>query len=112
MTSAAAGPAPIHVEKLMSLSRAEFEKSVVALAGEAAELGDGAVAHVGHALARVDRIGEGRAEITFSALPAKRLGGLLLLPQARVVVDVSGLDEASAVEFLQRFDLAFQRGGG
>ncbi len=103
MTSAAAGPAPIHVEKLMSLSRAEFEKSVVALAGEAAELGDGGA---------LIRIGEGRAEITFSALPAKRLGGLLLLPQARVVVDVSGLDEASAVEFLQRFDLAFQRGGG
>ncbi|MBL8565914.1 MAG: hypothetical protein JNM89_09370 [Hyphomicrobiaceae bacterium] len=103
MTSAAAGPAPIHVEKLMSLSRAEFEKSVVALAGEAAEIGDGRA---------VIRMGEGRVEITFNALPAKRLGGVLLLPQARVVVDVSGLDEASAVEFLQRFDLAFQRGGG
>ncbi len=103
MTSAAAGPAPIHVEKLMSLSRAEFDKSVAALSGGTAELSDGRA---------VLRLGDGRAEITFQALPAKRLGGLLLLPQARVVVDVSGLDEASAVEFLQRFDLAFQRGGG
>lgn len=93
----------IHVEKTMSLSRAEFEKSVGALAGEAVAIDDGRVTL---------HVGAGQAAITFQALAPKRLGGLLLLPQARVAVEVTGLDEGAAVEFLRRFDLAFQRGGG
>lgn len=94
---------PMHVEKLMSLSRAEFENSLAALAGADVALVDG--------VARIDEAA-GRIAITFHALPPKRFGGLLLLPQARVTLDVTGLDEAAAVAFLQRFDLAFQRGGG
>ncbi len=93
----------MHVEKLMTLSRAEFEKSVAALAGHAVAVNDGR-AQLNEAGAEI--------EIAFHALPAKRLGGLLVLPQARVTLDLSGLDEAAAVAFLQRFELAFQRGGG
>lgn len=103
MTSRAAPPAALHVEKLMSLSRAEFDKGVLALGDGALETADGRVSLA---------VGAGRAEISFHALAPKRLGGLLLLPQARVVVVVEGLDEVAAVEFLRRFDLAFQRGGG
>lgn len=93
----------LHVEKLMSLSRGEFEKSIAALAGGAVEIVDG-VASLSE--------GGGSVAIAFDALPPKRLGGLLLLPQARVTLHVSGLDEPAAVAFLQRFELAFQRGGG
>lgn len=93
----------MHVEKLMSLSRGEFEKSIAALATGKIAIDDG--------VARLAE-GDGRIEIAFHALPPRRLGGLLLLPQARVTLDVQGLDEAAAVAFLQRFELAFQRGGG
>ncbi len=93
----------MHVVKLMSLSRPEFENSIAALAGADVAIMDG--------VARIAD-GGGTIAIAFHALPPKRLGGLLLLPQARVTLDMTGLDEARAVAFLQRFELAFQRGGG
>ena len=93
----------MHVVKLMSLSRPEFENSIAALAGADVAIMDG--------VARIAD-GAGTIAIAFHALPPKRLGGLLLLPQARVTLDMTGLDEARAVAFLQRFELAFQRGGG
>lgn len=93
----------MHVEKLMSLSRGEFEKSIAALAGGPVAIADG--------VASLTEAG-GSIAIAYHALPPKRLGGLLLLPQARVTLDIEALDEARAVAFLQRFELAFQRGGG
>lgn len=93
----------MHVVKLMSLSRPEFENSIAALAGADVAIMDG--------VARIAD-GAGTIAIAFQALPPKRLGGLLLLPQARVSLDMTGLDETAAVAFLQRFELAFQRGGG
>ncbi len=93
----------MHVVKMMSLSRSEFESSVAALAGASVAILDG--------VARIAD-GAGTIVIAFQGLPPKRLGGLLLLPQARVTLDMTGLDEARAVAFLQRFELAFQRGGG
>ena len=93
----------IHVEKFMSLSRGEFAKSIDALAGVAVEMVDD-TAHLPE--------GDGIVRIAYHALAPKRLGGLLLLPQARVTLDITGLDEARAVAILQRIELAFQRGGG
>jgi hypothetical protein len=89
------------VEKVMTLSRAEFARGVAALAPE----GRGANP------ARVP-LGSGWVSIRYEALPGVCLGMLLELPRARVIIE---FDKVSAVEreaFLRRFDIAFQRGGG
>lgn len=91
------------VVKTMSITRADFARSLARLDGAAVLDASGA------ALVRAAGI---CARIQFDALPERRLGGLLAMPQARVAIF---LPEASAAEktgFLTRFDVAFQRGGG
>lgn len=75
------------------------------------------LAHIGGIEKHADaafaaQLARGVVRITFEALPDARLGGLLHLPRARVTLHFEGVPEASRVEFLRRFDLAFQRGGG
>jgi len=50
--------------------------------------------------------------ITLSPLPARTLGGRLVLERSQVDIDFHGLDPVERESFLKRFDRAFQRGGG
>ncbi|MCB1521219.1 MAG: hypothetical protein KDJ37_11685 [Hyphomicrobiaceae bacterium] len=94
----------IELVKTMTLTRDEFAKSLAAFAGRPVDIVDGE--------AELPAGDAGRVAVRFVALPPRRLGGLLLLPQARVTVVLDGLTEPEAAAFLKRFDLAFQRGGG
>lgn len=91
------------IEKLMSLTRAEF---VASLAGfdPQARLGDDGVVSLVTA--------GGVLRVTFEPLPPRLLGGLVRMPQARVALDFSGIPEAQRASLQRRFDIAFQRGGG
>ena len=91
------------VVKLMSATRAEFERSLAHLTPSCPLDRDGTttVPHAGCDLT-----------LRFEQLPRRRLGGLIAMPQARVTIDLSLLPEVERVAFLARFDLAFQRGGG
>ncbi len=94
------------VEKVMSISRREFEASLAALDPNATLSATG--------WARVTSGGI-TAEIQFQPLPARVLGGLLSLPQASVQIsfaDAPNVADARVADFLRRFDIAFQRGGG
>lgn len=50
--------------------------------------------------------------IEFRPLPPRRLSGLLSMPRAQVAISFRGYDETRRAAFLERFDKAFQRGGG
>ncbi len=92
-------------EKTMTLSVREFANSLAAFAGTDVTITDG------RATIGVNESG-GWAEITYHPLPARRVGGLLELPQARVTIMLTGVPATDAEAFLRRFDIAFQRGGG
>lgn len=91
------------IRKTMALSRGEFEASVATLCGAACHWEGG---HASVAL------GGGKVSITHRPLAPVRLGGLLELPRAEVTLAFEAVTEADAREFLRRFELAFQRGGG
>ncbi len=100
-------PDPTTIEKTMTLSAGEFAKSIAAFTG-----GDVAITDSrGRATVAVNDKG-GSAEIAFEALPSRRVGGLLELPQARVTITLANVPAAELDAFLRRFDIAFQRGGG
>lgn len=94
------------VEKVMTLSRAEFASSIAAFAGKEARRAAASGAPV------VIPIDGGRATITFTKIEGFSFGGLVEMPRARVVIRFDGVSEWGAAEFLRRFDIAFQRGGG
>jgi hypothetical protein len=89
------------IEKVMTLSPAEFANSVAVLvpAGAGAN-------HV------TVPLGTGSVSILYQALPGVRLGGLLELPQARVVLTFDNVSAAEREQFVRRFEVIFQRGGG
>ena len=91
------------VEKLMSISRTEFAASLAALDATATldASGQALIKHAGKAV-----------HIAFEKLPDRRLGGLLAMPQARVRIALGGATADEAADFLRRFAIAFQRGGG
>ena len=91
------------IEKLMSLTLAEFHKSIAVLAGEDRSGNGNSVELL---------VEDGTARINYDALPGARLGGLLELPRAKVSIAFEGLSEPQRRAFLARFDLAFRRGGG
>jgi hypothetical protein len=93
----------MRVEKLMSLTLAEFQATIAPLAGGPLP------ARETHADIRT---GSGRVVIAFEPLPSVRLGGLLDMPRALVSLTYSGVSDEERAAFLKRFDLAFQRGGG
>jgi hypothetical protein len=96
-------PPPAVVDKLMTLTPAEFALSAGRLTG--APVAEGAAVD----LPAPDG---GRVTITCTPLAEVRLGGLLALPRARVTVRFDGVAPVDRTAFLRRFDLAFQRGGG
>lgn len=91
------------LQKLMSVSRAEFEASWRAF--------DASPPPTEGLPARL-MVGEGVAEITFEAQAGVRLGGLLELPRAVVSFSFDGVEGQARDVLLVRFDRAFQRGGG
>jgi hypothetical protein len=95
-------PSPFADERIMSISRNEFQTSV-------AMLGDHRITPAGNPVFDLDN---GRVEIQFSPLPAKTLGGLLALPQASIILVFEDVQPAGRAAFIRRFDIAFQRGGG
>jgi hypothetical protein len=102
MTSAPSGER-ITVEKIMSLSTAEYARTLGQLLGPLPGEGAACVAVA---------IGSGEVRIAYEPLDAVRLGGLLELPRARVTLSFTGATASEREHFLQRFDVAFQRGGG
>jgi hypothetical protein len=98
-------PDPTTIEKTMTLSAGEFAKSIAAFTG-----GDVAITDSRATVAVNDK--GGSAEIAFEALPSRRVGGLLELPQARVTITFANVRAAELDAFVRRFDIAFQRGGG
>lgn len=56
--------------------------------------------------------GGGEATITYKVMPDRKVTGLLSLPQLEVTIDFLNVDEASQKQFINDFDIAFQRGGG
>ncbi len=95
------------VEKLMSISRSEFVNSIRSFAGEDA-------ASTAQSDGRVTlAVGPGgKATVAYEAMPGAVLGGLLELPRARVTINFDAGERADREEFLRRFDISFQRGGG
>lgn len=91
------------VEKLMTLSRAEFEKSLSIFLGRPCAPGTESA---------LEPLSTGSVEIRYEALPGVRLGGLLELPRALVRLTFEDIPEAEREAYLRRFDIAFQRGGG
>lgn len=91
------------LEKLMSVSRAEFEASWQAFdPSPPPSLGSPVRLAVGG----------GVAEIAFEARAGVRLGGLLELPRAVVSFAFDGVAPDAREALVARFDRAFQRGGG
>lgn len=90
-------------EKIMSITRAEFEASLAAL-DPAAQIDAQGFAQV--------RVAGVQAAVRFEELPRRWLGGLISMPQARVSLLFDGLAEAERDAFQRAFDIAFQRGGG
>jgi hypothetical protein len=92
---------PDVIEKTMSASPAEFHRSIAVLD-----------ASLTPALTHTFAFNNGTITVTYKALPGVTLGTLLALPRARVTVRFAGVPPAARAEFMCRFDLAFQRGGG
>ena len=88
----------------MALSEPEFRKSLAALAP----------AHPADAAwpLHIALAGGGRIAIGFFPAPPVTLGGLLALPRAIVTIAFEGASPEAQADFLRRFDIAFQRGGG
>lgn len=55
---------------------------------------------------------DGLAVISFKELPDRQVTGLLSLPQFEVSIDFSDVSPSAQQSFVDRFDLAFRRGGG
>jgi len=101
------GAPPKTVEKLMSITRAEFEAGLQRLSGAPpCSHGDGE-----YVLADT---GPGRGSVSFSfeALPDAVLGGRMKLPRARIRLHLAALSGNARADFVALFERTFQRGGG
>lgn len=92
---------PDTTEKTMSATPAEFQRSMVVLDPSCPPT-----------LAHRFICGTGTITVTYAALPTVTLGTLLALPRARVTVQFDDVPQPARVDFMARFDIAFQRGGG
>lgn len=89
--------------RVMGCSHPEFHRSVRSLlAGREWERGDG-----GYRL----RAGAGWVSIVPGEESVRRIASLVL-PLTPVTLEFVGLSMDERAEFLRRFDIAFQRGGG
>ncbi len=95
------------VEKIMSITRQEFEIGLERLFGVPARLA---------AKGRYGIAGPGTdfptVIVEFEELPKAVLGGLVSLPRARVIINLQSLSDPARAEFVKLFDKKFQRGGG
>jgi hypothetical protein len=91
------------IVKTMSISRVELAASLATINPDAHLAADGTATF---------RIGEHRVRLHFEALPERRLGGLLAMPQARVTLDMANVPDDARATVLRAFEIAFQRGGG
>lgn len=101
------GAPPETVEKLMAITRSEFEAGLGRLGGKPPRSkGDGR-----YVLADM---GPDRRNVrcSFEALPDAVLGGRMRLPRARVTLDLAELPGKARTEFIAMFERTFQRGGG
>lgn len=103
MAAAGGEDAAIRVEKTMALSPAEFANSLATLLGRPVAADGGPVGV---------SLGRGQVVVSYERMPGVRLGGLLELPRARVVLAFVRVPAADRAAFIARFDVAFQRGGG
>lgn len=92
---------PFSDTRLMSLSEAEFKASI-------GKLGT----HRMREASPVFDVGSGTVTIHYRAAPPKVFGGLLSLPQAHITLEFENVDAAARAAFIDRFDIALQRGGG
>lgn len=95
----------VRVEKLMSLTPAEFRLSFGRLDAAAAAASDGR--HY-----RGDLGDGGIVRVAVEPVDPLHIGGLLTLPRCRVTLTFERASTEAAAAFVKRFDLAFQRGGG
>ena len=95
------------VEKLMSISRAEFEAGLKRLPGTATHL-NGQRSYVLSDVGPERRI----VRCSFEPLSDTVLGALLKLPRARIRLHLDSLSSNDRAEFMSLFDRTFQRGGG
>lgn len=96
--------ASVTVSKLMSISYNEFIHSFKNFAPD----------YLGPLSAKHFKLqfGAGSVTIEFEQLPKRTLGGLLALPQSNITLTMDSLTDEERQNFLARFDLSFQRGGG
>lgn len=92
------------VEKIMSMTLADFHRSLKVLAPERT-MGPR------EKTVRIDLEGAS-AEVRFEAIDSKTYGGRLEIPRALVTLDFDDSSAEAQQAFLDRFDFAFRRGGG
>jgi len=96
---------PEKYEKIMSISRKDFGRSIVLLPGAS----DAEIAKDQY-LFKLDK---GEVLITMTKMDDHIIkGALLVLPRHRVSFDFRGTDQAARNAFIAKFDSSFQRGGG
>lgn len=104
MTRPAASSTAAPVVKEMSLTREDFFRLLPIAAEGLPTRVDGLSVALGTC--------EKGVAISLEPLTPRRLSGLLSLPRARVTLVFRGYDPEAQAAFLERFDRAFQRGGG
>lgn len=90
------------LEKLMSLSRYEFELSI-ARVGPSVRVDD---------LTYRFAVGAGTVDVNYASLPGVTFGGALTLPRATVALVFRGVEAGARAGFVTHFDNTFRRGGG
>ena len=96
------------IEKTMAITPAEFVRGMERMAVMTRTTPDHEDAQQTWTVA----LGAGSATIAFSQLPPKTLGGLMKIMQARVALSFDNVSDTDRDDFIDTFDLTFQRGGG
>lgn len=99
----------VSITKIMSLSREEFEVSFARVVGDVAAVLAGADARSSRYEVPLP---SGYAVVTVEPLEPQMMGGLVALPRCQVSIDFAEAPLSERQAFLNRFDRAFQRGGG
>lgn len=92
------------ITKLMSANPNEFARSMEHLTRD--------MAHHVQGDATVIELPGGTAAITYTPKEGRRLSPLLVMPAADVSIAFEGVSDVDRTDFVAKFDLAFQRGGG
>jgi hypothetical protein len=95
---------PEQVEKIMSATLGDFQRSIKTLAPDHTLRPDG------HSV-RLQEDGYS-VEIHYEPTGTKTFGTLLVIPQAKITLDFDQASPKARKDFIHRFDFAFQRGGG